>query len=162
MSRQIRSIRRLRRRHRRHGGGLHETGGMGQRAGDADRLQLIFVVERACERADGGAPVDGLVGDFDGGHAAGGFRRVRSARRRTDRNGSWRDRPRRLAASGRQGNAFREGEARRASIKASKAATSGAKPDDSTNAWGSSARILSITVRRVSTVVPWRAKTAPS
>src|ERR1700721_2031023 len=49
-----------------------------------------------------------------------------------------------------------------ASIKASKAATSGAKPDDSTNAWESSARILSITMRHVSTVVPWRAKTAPS
>src|SRR5271155_1326357 len=49
-----------------------------------------------------------------------------------------------------------------AATKASKAATSGAKPDDSTNAWESSANILSITMRHVSTVVPWRAKTAPS
>src|SRR5271156_7214245 len=49
-----------------------------------------------------------------------------------------------------------------ASTKASKAATSGAKPDDSTNAWGSSAGILSITVRRVSTVVPWRGGEAPA
>ena len=110
-SRQMRAIARLRRRDRGHGGRLHKACRMRRRAENADRLQEVFVIERRCERADGGGPIDGLVGEFDRGNIP--VRCVGSAGCRADGDGSWRRVPRHRANSGRRGNVSSEWKARR-------------------------------------------------
>src|SRR3546814_3246927 len=45
---------------------LHQFGGMGLGAGNTDRLQAVFFVDRIGDpTAFGGPPVDGLIGEFD-------------------------------------------------------------------------------------------------
>ena len=165
LRRQMRTIGRLRRRDRGHGGGLHKLGRMGLRAGNADRLQLVFVIERGREHADGGTPVDGLVGDLDGRGIAARLRRVGSAGQRTDGDGFSAPRAAPAAPTWPAGKRHRRGEgAGNVGVDAARAMRPRRAPSPMTptKAWGSSAGTLSITVRRVSTLVPCRAKTAPS
>ena len=64
--RQVRPIGRLRRRDRGHRRRLHQLGRMRLRAGNTDRLQSVFFIERIREaRALRRRPVDGLVGELD-------------------------------------------------------------------------------------------------
>ena len=63
---QVRPIAGLGRRHRRHRRRLHQLGGMRLRAGNTDRLQSVFFIERLGDAAAlGRRPVDGLIGEFD-------------------------------------------------------------------------------------------------
>ncbi len=66
IDRQARPIARLGRRDRGHRGGLHQLGGMGLGAGNPDRLEPVFLIDRiAEERAFGRRPVDRLIGEID-------------------------------------------------------------------------------------------------
>ena len=140
---------------------------MGQRAGNADRLQLVFVIERGREVPGSGRPVDGFIRQLNGGRSGD------ADWRRGDADSAL-ETP--IGAPGMQvldaarwgATAIREvmtpGRSASGSLggmcattRASSEAASGARPDDATKALGSSAGTLSITVRRVSTVVPWRA-----
>ena len=86
--RQVRPIGRLGRRDRGHRRRLHELGGMGLRAGNTDRLQSVFFIERIREAgALPRRPVHGLVGEFDAlrfGDRGGSQTRCRARRIATD------------------------------------------------------------------------------
>ena len=155
--RQMRPIGRAGRGDRGHGGRLHELGRMRPRVGNPDRLQRIALVEARGEPCDrGGRPVAGLVGELD---------EIRHRRRAFDegelRRGGFRP------DAARTGNTAGEGRGvapatgarggTRRETRSSSSAASAAMPGEGGKARGSSAGTRSITVSRVSMVVPWRA-----
>ena len=153
-SRQMRAIARLRWSDRGHRRRLHQLGRMSFAAGIFDRLQRVFLIERIGDAAavDGIFPVDRLIGELDGF----GFYRRRRRRGASHRHGA------RNSRANRTGDRWRgEREPASAAFAAHIARSSramsrhpGATPRDAGNAARSSAEILSITVRRVSIVVP--------
>ena len=160
LGRQMRPVAGLGRRHRRHGGRLHEPGRMRHRARNADRLQRIALIQRLGDAAGlRGSPVDRLVGEFD---AAGRNRRGGRKGSSPDETGTRRGRrPRR--ASGLGPRIPRTAPQRQAAAEPAGSPSpaawqqSGAMPIEAGNSFGSSAGTRSMTVRRVSVVVPWRA-----
>ena len=155
--RQMRPVGRLGRRDRGHRRRLHELGRMRLRAGNTDRLQSVFFIERIGEApALGRRPVDGLVGELDRlrfGSAGCGRTRRRA------RVGA--DRARRRPGDGTgDGDGGRDRQARRHVLRSpSRAAWRRRAPCPARPGTrvGSSAGTRSMTVSRVSIVVPCRA-----
>ena len=158
--RQMRAVGRLGRGDRRHRGRLHEPGRVRLRARNADRLERVAFVERlADEDAHGRRPVAGLIGELR--------RRIRQRGPADARPGVRDGRVRIPAFAGTRGagaaarftgevaTGGRAGTCR--ITQSSSVAASGAMPSAGGNAAGFSAGTRSITVRRVSVLVPWRA-----
>ena len=154
--RQMRPVAGFGRRDRGHRRRLHEARRMRLRSGNADRLQDIALIERL---GDAGAlcrrPIAGLVSELGG--LVGNRRDAVQAWRRRDRPLVLRTR-RRGCGCARPENPRRTARGGTSRItQSSRVAASGAMPGEAGNAAGSSAGTRSITVSRVSTVVPWRA-----
>ena len=148
-----RPIARLRRRHRGHGRRLDEQGRMRPSVRNPNRLEDIALVDRVRQRsAVDRLPIDGLVFEFD-------RRRLSDARGRGGR--AWRSRTLRngrgsakSAGPGIDVGATGARAGTSLSTHSSRVATSGAVARGAGNLDGSSAGTLSITVSRVSIVVP--------
>ena len=147
-------IARLGRRDRGHGRRLHQLCRMRLSAGNADAIcsRVFFIDGIGQARALRRRPVERLIGQFDAlrfgraGRATGGTRgacdvAANGARRRAE------PRRRRTGSTGERGGTC-------SAIQPSSVATSGAMPGEAGNAAGSSAGSLSMTVSRVSNVVP--------
>ena len=151
---QMRPIARLGRRHRRHRRRLHQPGGMGLRAGNTDRLQSVFFIKRIGDAAAlDRRPVDGLIGEFD---------RLRLGRRGRDggrARARTRGRPRLTAGrrvapattGGSERQPRRNGLPRSSQARSRHRARCPVTPETRSDRRPGS---LSITVRRVSMVVP--------
>ena len=158
--RQMRPIAGFRRRDRGHGGRLHQPRRMRRRSGNTDRLKSVSFIERLGDpSALRRRPVHGLIGEFDGG----GFNDRRSGP--AWRSSRWAadlwppSAPRlarsRVLRSEPACTAVRAGTS--LVTQSSRMAVSFAVPGEAGNAVGSSAGMRSMTVRRVSALVPWRA-----
>lgn len=80
----------LGRRHRSHRRRLHQPGGVGLGAGDADRLQAVFLIEGVGEaHALGRGPVDGFVSEIDRFRFIGGGVASRSGGPKADGAAGW-------------------------------------------------------------------------
>ena len=150
--RQMRPIGRLRRRNRGHRRRLHEPGRMRLRAGNTDRLQSVFFIKRIREaRALRRRPVDSLIGELH--RLRFGERRTGAmdASRRRGPFGEWPDvryrkrrRARRAASAAGHARSPRRAASPRPELFLARAE----------RRFGSAAGCLSMTVSRVSIVVP--------
>ena len=135
--RQMRPIGGLRRRDRRHRGRLHELGRMRLGAGNTDRLQAVFFIERIGDAAAfRRRPVDGLVGEFDASGSLAGARRCRTRRMAVGRapfaecaDAGWRDRRQASAIGSRGGTCSLDPAEQRGDIAAPCPARPGRRSD---------------------------------